>query len=206
MFTVPIKMKAIHYLLVSIVLFSCTQAQEQSSEPEQSSCEWCGATEAPPNVQSRTTIATVDEVGQRIKINGTVFLADKKTPAKDVILYLYHTNAKGIYPKNGSESGNGRRHGYLRGWIKTGNDGTYEFETIKPEPYPGRSIPAHIHITIKEPNKNEYWLKDYFFNGDTFLSARDLKNETGEARFNHVINLTQEGNIQLGEREILLKD
>lgn len=197
-------MKGAHYIFLYIALLGCSDAQKNQSD--QSSCEWCGASEAPKGIQSQTIIADSKEKGQRIKISGTVFLPDKKTPAKNIVLYLYHTNTEGVYPKKGSETGNGRRHGYLRGWIKTGNDGAYAFETIKPEPYPGRSTPAHIHITVKEPNKKEYWIKDYFFKGDELLSSNDLTNETGEERFNHVITLSGEGNILIGRRDILLTD
>ncbi len=197
-------MKSFHYILILLVIFGCSHAQESRSE--QSSCEWCGATEAPNDVQSQTTIADSEEEGLRIKISGTVFLSDKKTPAEGVILYLYHTNSKGIYPKKGDEKGNGRRHGYLRGWIKTGSDGKYSFETIKPEPYPGRTVPAHIHITVKEPGKDEYWLKDYFFEGDKLLTQRDLKNETGDDKFNHIVSLSENLDVFYGKRDILLKN
>lgn len=170
------------------------------------SCEWCGASEAPSGITSSTIIADANEKGDRIKISGTVYKPDGKTPASNVVLYLYHTNREGIYPKKGNETGNGKRHGYLRGWIKTGEDGTYSFDTIKPEPYPGRTAPAHIHITIKEPDKKEYWIKSFFFEGDDLLSAKDKRNETNEERFNHVIKLTLNRDLYVGRRDILLKD
>lgn len=195
-------MKTTPCILLLIILLGCSQNEGHA----QSSCEWCGASEAPSTITSSTTIAKSNEKGERIKISGTVYLSDGKTPANNVILYFYHTNIEGVYPKKGNETGNGTRHGYLRGWIKTSKDGSYSIESIKPEPYPGRTVPAHIHITVKEPNKKEYWLKDYFFKGDKLLTPKDLKNETGNVRFNHVISFVKQEGILVGERDILLKD
>lgn len=197
-------MKCSYLPFVFIILFCCSHVSGEQNT--QDSCEWCGATEAPSDTRSHTRIADRNEDGSRIRISGTVYSADRKTPASNVVLYLYHTNTKGIYPKKGDETGNGRRHGYLRGWVKTGNDGRYSFETIKPEPYPGRTIPAHIHITVKEPEKNEYWLKDFYFEGDEFLSSSDIENKTGDPRFDHVLKLTIQDNLLTGKRDILLKD
>ncbi|MEP1033738.1 intradiol ring-cleavage dioxygenase [Ekhidna sp.] len=197
-------MKNLHYPLLIVTLFCCSFTQENNAQ--QPSCEWCGATEAPSNITSSTTIADSSEKGERIKISGTVYQPDGRTPAGDVILYVYHTNTEGVYPKKGNETGNGRRHGYLRSWIKTGSNGNYSFETIKPEPYPGRTVPAHIHITVKHQSKKEYWLKDFFFYGDNLLSEKDIKNETGEDRFNHVIRLIKQGELLAGKRDILLKN
>ena len=49
----------------------------------------------------------------------------------------------------------GRRHGYIRGWMKTNEKGQYRFYTLKPASYPNSTAVKHIHPTIKEPGKNE---------------------------------------------------
>ena len=133
-------------------------------------CEWCGAGEAPADVSWRTTIAGKDEPGERLVVRGTVYRPDGKTPAPGVILYAYHTNAKGVYPKKGTETGNARRHGYLRGWMKTDSAGRYEFRTIRPAAYPGGDNPEHIHVTVKEPGKAEYWIDEFHFADDPLLT------------------------------------
>lgn len=199
-------MKPLISIPLVIVLFCCTQSTNQSAGTDQESCEWCGATEAPSDVSWQTIIAGRDEPGERIKISGTAYENDGETPAKNITMYLYHTNSKGIYPKKGDETGNGIRHGYLRGWVKTNESGEYAFETIKPAAYPGRTEPAHIHVTIKEPGKEEYWLKSYLFQGDELLSSKDLVTVKDEKRFNHVIELTLRNGILVGERDILLKN
>jgi len=86
-------------------------------------------------------------------------------------VYAYNTNAAGVYPKRGNETGNGRRHGYLRGWARTGADGRYALHTIRPGAYPGRNDPAHIHVTITPPSAEEYWIDEVVFNDDPLLTA-----------------------------------
>lgn len=135
-------------------------------------CEWCGTAEAPENLNATVTIAGDGEPGQRIVIRGVVYRPDGRTPASDVILYLYHTNADGIYETLGDETGNGRRHGHLRGWLETDEGGRYEIRTIRPGNYPGRDAAQHIHVTVQEPDGTpEYWLPSFKFAGDPHLDA-----------------------------------
>lgn len=188
--------------ILLLFILACPAAFTQSENlPE---CEWCGATEAPANISWQTTIPNKDESGQWIIIKGRVFHHDGKTSAQGVILYVYHTNAKGIYQKKGNETGNGKRHGYLRGWLKTNAKGEYQFTTIKPASYPNRSEPAHIHLTVKEPNKAEYWLDSYLFEGDPLLTQQrrsKLENRGGSG----IITLKQnEMGLLEGYRNIRL--
>jgi protocatechuate 3,4-dioxygenase beta subunit len=54
----------------------------------------CGSCEQPPSITSETAIS-IGERGERLKISGTVFKADGKTPASGVIIFFYHTDATG---------------------------------------------------------------------------------------------------------------
>jgi protocatechuate 3,4-dioxygenase beta subunit len=51
----------------------------------------------PAQISWQTNIAPDSEPGERIKISGVIYKRDGKTPAPDVILYVYHTDAKGYY-------------------------------------------------------------------------------------------------------------
>src|SRR4051812_22825989 len=42
-------------------------------------------------------IAPADEPGERLVIHGKVYEADGRTPAAGVVVYAYHTDAKGLY-------------------------------------------------------------------------------------------------------------
>ncbi len=165
--------------------------------------EWGGAMDAPPDASWSTTIASEDEPGERIVITGTVFQEDGATPAKDVLLYAYHTNAQGVYPKTRPDDGTLRwRHGALRGFVRTGEDGRYEIRTIRPAPYPGGSVPAHIHVTVTAPGVPEYWIEDVLFEGDPFLTPSHRRGD-GRSGFPHVVALSRdEAGVLRGTRNI----
>ena len=134
-------------------------------------CEWCGAPEAPKSgLTSIATIAAPDEPGERLVLEGIVFASDGVTPVRGVLVYAYNTNAAGIYPTRGNETGNGPRHGYIRGWVITDERGRFEFRTVRPGPYPRRSQPAHIHMTVTAPGESEYWIDEVEFEGDPLLT------------------------------------
>lgn len=111
----------------------------------------------------------------KMKITGIVFKKDGKTPAENVIVYIYHTNRKGIYATRGNETGWGKRHGFIRGWVKTGRDGKYTFYTFRPGAYPTGVEPEHIHVLIKEPDRNEYYIDEYVFDDDPLLNDKERK-------------------------------
>ena len=170
-----------------------------------SSCEWCGAQEAPANVPLTTmTIADANEPGERLRITGTVYQRDGKTPAADVLLFAYQTNAAGVYPRRGDERGNAKRQGYLRGWLRTDASGRYELLTIRPGVYPSRNEPAHIHMTIGQPGHEEYWIDDILFEGDPLITDRILARQ--KQRGGHgVIKLERDSNgTWQGVRDIVL--
>jgi protocatechuate 3,4-dioxygenase beta subunit len=148
-----------------------TQTSSQSGATPLPACEWCGAPEAPPTLGPILIIPTTGEAGERLIIEGTVYRPDGTTPAGGVLLYAYHTNAGGVYAKRGDETGNGRRHGYLRGWLRTQADGRYRIETIRPGSYPTRSEPAHVHMTLQPPGEPERYIDDVVFEGDPLLTA-----------------------------------
>jgi len=136
---------------------------------------------------------------QKLKVTGTIFRPDGKTPAPDVILYIYHTDETGEYATKGDETGWARKHGYIRGWIKTDQSGKYTFYTRKPGSYGGN--PAHIHPTILEPNGKYYYLNSYFFRGDPNLDEQNR----GEGRGGSgIVTLRKENGMLIAERDIIL--
>lgn len=169
-------------------------------------CEGCEAIfeYGESNLSPIDTLPGFDEGGLRIKITGTIYLNDGVTPAEGIILYVYHTNQKGEYTKKGDEKGWAKRHGYIRGWIKTGKDGKYTFYTLKPGRYPGRSISAHIHPTILEPDGKYYWLGAYHFTGDPFLSKKEISQNAPRGGSVGLLDLVEEGNIWVGRRDFTL--
>ena len=200
--------KALTIITLVALLSACANSQQQAQPVRQliGPCEGCEAIFEYGN-KSLKPIDTLPDFttgeGPRIKLTGTIYQPDGKTPAPDVILYIYHTNAEGIYPKRGGETGWDRRHGYIRGWIKTDANGRYLFYTRRPGNYPGRTAPAHVHATILEPNGRYYWVHDYFFKDDPVLSKEEIAASVrggGE----QVLSLQQEGNLLVGRRDFIL--
>ncbi len=147
-------------------------------------CEGCeGALEADPgSLLNHAKMAAADEPGEPLRIKGTVYAAGGKTPAAGVVIYAYQTNAAGLYANGSPETEASRRHGRLRGWVKTGADGRYSFDTIKPAPYPDDTLPAHVHFTVLEPGKQPYWIDDIVFDGEFGVTPeyrRSMTNKGG---------------------------
>lgn len=182
------------------------QPDLETSSTNQERPSWSGAFEAPATVSWRTSIPPKEEPGEKLIISGTVYLPDGSTPAKDVIVYVYHTNNKGVYPKKGNEKGNGKYHGYLRGWMKTDANGRYEFETIRPAPYHSHGgEPAHIHYTIEAPGYPEYWLTGLWFADDPRVPGYQDKIER-DGGLPNITALSQDENKMLrGTRNIILQ-
>ncbi len=81
-----------------------------------------------------------------------------------MIIYYWQTDSKGYYANRKGLDARAKRHGYIRGWLKTGSDGRYTLYTIRPAPYPNDSLPAHIHLSVKEPGlPNEYYTDEINF-------------------------------------------
>lgn len=167
-------------LLLACSLAGCTQqSSSKNNKPDYKThiggtCEGCEAIyECPVAFEQLTSVDTLpdfnDQNGPRLEISGIVYQSDGKTPAQDVVLYVYHTNHAGVYPTKGDEKGWAKRHGYIRGWVKTDEKGYYKFYTQLPASYPNSKAPKHIHATVKENDKNEYWIDEYLFEGDPHL-------------------------------------
>ena len=158
----------------------------------------------PTNINSVDTSAGWNEQGQKLLVTGITRKIDGKTPAPNVIIYYWQTDNNGYYsPKNEMDE-KARRHGHIRGWVRTDENGKYSIYTVKPAPYPNDNIPAHIHTSIKEPNiNNEYYIDEFVFDDDKLLTGEKRKalENRGGSGILRVLNL---GNIQIAEHNIIL--
>lgn len=211
--------KATMPCLIFYIIFSgCAAQTKQTNSNENGQMRIGGAFEnneftyagIPAIINSIDTSAGWNQIGQKILLKGTVYKHDGKTPAPDVLIYYYHTNIDGIYLHNAKEHRSmppnniGQTHGYIRGWVKSDEEGKYFIYTVKPGSYPSHSEPAHVHITIKEPNDlNEYYIDDFLFDDDKFLIAAKrarLENRGGSG----IVKLVIDRELQIGERNIVL--
>ena len=158
-------------------------------------CEGCEAVaETDPDSTSwLTTLAGPDEPGERMRLIGQVFAADGVTPAPGVIIYAHHTNAEGLYANGTPETIWSRRHGRLRGWVRTNGEGRFAFETIKPAPYPDMTMPAHVHLFVGEPGRRPYYIDDAVFDGEfgvdgTYRRRQELRGCSGIVRLTRAVD------------------
>lgn len=201
-------MKQVFYIL--IILFTTSSCQSQSKKTQANKvvggpCEGCDAIYEYGNkkLTATDTLPGFQENQPKLKIVGIVYESDGTTPAENVILYIYHTNRKGIYETKENDKGWARRHGFIRGWIKTGKNGKYEFFTFRPASYPDQSEPEHIHITVKERDKNEYYIDSYVFNDDPLLKEAERNGLDNRGGSGIVIPETIDGILTV-KRDIIL--
>lgn len=195
------------FIILSLLCTSLAACAQGPKKLVGGPCEGCEAIYESPipfdQLSPSVTLPDYGDRGPKIEVSGIVYQRDGMTPASDVVLYVYHTNQEGVYPTNGDEEGWAKRHGYIRGWVKTDKNGYYEFRTLRPGAYPDRGAAEHIHVTVKEPDKNEYYLDNYLFADDPLLS-KDLR--TNPRGGNGVLTLTaadKEG-VQHATRHIIL--
>lgn len=211
-------MKSVFLLLWSFVISFCSCSQKKSQSPVEKkkndteikvggSCEGCEAvfesSLAFDMLSTTDTLPDFNEQGTKIEISGIIYRQDGKTPANDVVLYIYHTDQTGIYPKKGDEKGMAKRHGYIRGWIKTDVNGFYKFYTLVPASYPNSNNPRHIHPIIKEHGKTEYWIEDFLFDDDPLLPAIE-KTKTNARGGNGVLKTEMKDGMLRAIRNIIL--
>ena len=177
------------------------------ARPDLYNCEGCeGAFERDAQTLDwQSTMAPAGEPGEPMRIEGRVTQADGQTPAEGVVVYAYQTNAEGLYANGSAETEWSRRHGRLRAWVKTDADGRYGFDTIKPAPYPNRTMPAHVHLTIAEPGRRAYYIDDIVFDGEfgvtpAYRRNQELRGGSGILQ----LQRTDEG-LWLARRNIVLE-
>lgn len=170
-------------------------------------CEGCEAIYESPipfaQLKSVDTLPDFNGPGPKVEISGIVYQSDGKTPAKDVVVYVYHTDQTGHYTPGPDAKGWEKRNGHIRGWVKTDQRGFYKFYTLKPGHYPNTNIPAHIHVVVKEPGKNEYYIDEYLFSGDPFLTPSEI-NRQEKRGGNGIISLESKSGMLHGKRNIIL--
>lgn len=196
-----------HFLLTlaalgSYFFFRRTWAATKPSYPSTlSGGAPCGSCEAPENLSWKTVIPPPNEPGEPLEISGTIHEPDGVTPAHGIVLFVYHTDVTGYYNKEDDAS-----HPRLRGWMKTGNDGRYQFRTIRPGAYPHRDTPAHIHAHLYGPGYSERSIDDYWFADDRRINPETISKMKALGGAPFITKLEREADgVWRGHRDITMK-
>jgi protocatechuate 3,4-dioxygenase beta subunit len=153
----------------------------------------------------KTVIVSDKEPGDPLIITGTIYSPDGRTPMEGARLWVYHTDATGHYSPL-SQSGGDNRNTRLHGSMRTNAEGRYEFRTIRPAPYPGRTNPAHIHAFVSAPDYPEYWIDEYLFEGDPYITGEMRQKAVGTGTFSSILQLTRGSDgVLRGSRDIKIE-
>ncbi len=206
------------FLLLSMIFSSCQDQQQvasQSPEPTpsfRSTGPVGGPFEngdfyligLPEHIPPVDTSPGWDQPGQRLLIQGTIYHQDGQTPAPGVVMYYYHTDIQGVYANREGLDPQVVRHGYIRGWVQSDDNGHYAIYTVCPGPYPGTDFPAHIHPAIKEPDiENAYYIDEFVFDDDPLLTPEkrsEMENRGGSG----ILTCIQREDLLVADRDIIL--
>jgi catechol 1,2-dioxygenase len=152
-----------------------------------------------PGAPRRSVLAPPNEPGERVRIRGTVFGPDCKTPLSKALVDVWHADAKGNY--------HGANESYrLRGQILTNERGEYEFDSVKPGNYGDLSgmRPAHFHMTISSPG-HEPLTTQLYFKGDPYLGHDMCGPDCHSDDPHRIIELARQPKGLLGTFDVVLK-
>ncbi len=121
-----------------------------------------------PDAPFRTVLASADEPGTRLFIDGQIFGNDCETPLANTLVDVWHATENGCYSVR--ESCPDEDPFNCRGQMLTDADGQFSFETIMPGWYlNGASFrPSHLHMIIV-PQGSPALITQIYFEGDPYI-------------------------------------
>ena len=146
------------------------------------------------------TIPDFASKSQKLKITGTIFENDGVTPAKNVMLFIHHTDENGDFELKRQ---NKKRYVHHRGWVKTDADGKYTFYTFVPGKYIFGNELTQILPIVKEPNKPEYKIETFLFDNDPLLTGK-CRSKVEQTNPNRILKLNKKEGLFEAKRDIVL--
>lgn len=129
---------------------------------------------------SRGRIAPEAEPGSPLRIRGRLYRADGLTPMGGALVFAYHTDRTGLYNALGAP------HSWrLQGAVRTAQDGTFEFQTIRPASYPDTRIPQHVHVELAT-DQGYFHAGEWRFADDPLVDAAERAASERAGRFGWV--------------------
>jgi protocatechuate 3,4-dioxygenase beta subunit len=131
------------------------------------------------------TIVTPQEQGESLIVSGTV-RDSNGAASKGALIYVYQTSARGWYSDRAAHvaaNSGDQRHARLFGYLKTDEQGHYQFRTIRPVGYPNSDLPAHIHIQVSSAAGDAHLISEILFEGDPRLTKEARERSLREGLF-----------------------
>ena len=145
-----------------------------------------------------------EPLGERIVVRGKILDGDGR-PVRNQLVEIWQANASGRYvhkrdqhpaPLDPNFTGVGR--------TITGDDGTYEFTTIKPAPYPWKNHhnawrPAHIHFSLFGTDLTQRMITQMYFPGDPLFSLDPIYQSITDQKARDRLVATYDHNVSTHE-------
>ncbi|MCF7568603.1 hypothetical protein L3X37_09520 [Sabulilitoribacter arenilitoris] len=136
----------------------------------------------------------------KLKITGTIYENDGKTPAKNILLFIHQANENGNFEL---KKHNKKRYVKHRGWVRTDENGRYTFYTFIPGKYMFDNELTQILPIIKEPNKTEYKIESFVFDNDPLLT-KSCRSKIEQTNPNRILKLDKKEGLFVANRDIIL--
>ncbi|MCH8317175.1 MAG: twin-arginine translocation pathway signal protein [Bacteroidetes bacterium] len=138
------------------------------------------------NAPTRTDLNVNNQTGTQLKISGTVFGEDCKTPLKNAKIEIWHASDSGDYDNSSSDF-------EYRGTVYSDSNGKYNFATVVPGRYLNGSTfrPSHIHFKITASGHKEL-VTQLYFQGDPYIDSDPWASE--EDAEERIITLSEDSN------------
>ncbi|HXD34646.1 MAG TPA: hypothetical protein VN643_26230 [Pyrinomonadaceae bacterium] len=153
----------------------------------------------------KATLVSKQEPGDRLIVSGKV-KSNAGHEVSGAVIYAFQTDSTGHYSRNDTmNEGNPRLFAY----VKTGNDGSFEFETIRPAGYPAPTareqdlIPQHIHLQVTAAGF-EFRNLEFVFADDPRLTP--YWKDWAQKRGHPILTVTKDSNgTQRGAADVVLQ-
>ena len=163
---------------------------------------WERAQQLRPRVlTSYARIAPAAEPGMPLAIAGRVFDRDGRSPAAGITVFAYHTDAQGIYDVRV----NGPHSWRLKAWALTDADGRFQFDTIRPAPYPNRNVAAHVHVDLYGPGLPRQ-SGGVLFDDDPLVSREERAESLTAGEFGSVLKVAVREGRQRVDYKVKIRD
>lgn len=159
-------------------------------------------TQRPATLSAVARIAPAGEPGTPLTIRGRIYQTDGRTPAPGVIVFAYQTDREGLYAPRTEPPHTWR----LKGWARTGDDGRFEFHTIRPGAYPGRTVAEHVHFSIEGPSLPRRYTPELNFADDPIVTAAAKRTSEAAGLFGSVRPVEKMPDGQLVEFHIRITE
>lgn len=152
-------------------------------------------------LSNTATIPDYESKAEKLKISGTIYLSDGKTPASDIILYIEQADENGDFDLR---TENDKRYVHHRGWIKTDANGKYSFNTFIPGNDRRYNQLQQLFPIIKEPTKAEYQMASFLFDEDPLLTKMCRKKIMKKGDPSRILKPVLKDGIYIVQKDIVL--